>query len=155
MTPDASTPMSGGCQCGKVRFRMESAPIITHCCHCRSCQKVSGSALRINALIEADRLTIIDGEPELYQGAESQKALQCPACRFALWTFHPNMGEKVAFVEVGLLDEGECLPPEAHYFIRSKHPWVTLPAGVPAFEAVGDPGRAGAGERFAAVLGAR
>jgi hypothetical protein len=43
---------------------------------------------------------------------------------------------------------------KAHYFIRSKHPWVTLPPGVPAFETLGDPAKAGARERVMAVLAA-
>jgi hypothetical protein len=155
MTTDSPfTQLTGGCKCGKVRFRMEVAPIITHCCHCGSCQKVSGSAFRINAMIETGRLTILEGEPQPFQGADSHKVLQCPACRFSLWSYHPHLGEAIAFVGVGMLDQGEHLAPEAHYFTRSKHPWVALPSGVPAFEELGDPGKAGVRERIMAALAA-
>jgi hypothetical protein len=67
--------------------------------------------------------------------------LQCPASPFSLWSYH-------------MLDQGEHLAPEAHYFTRSKHPWVALPSGVPAFEELGDPGKAGVRERIMAALAA-
>ncbi len=146
------TPLDGGCRCGQVRFRMERAPIITHACHCRLCQKTSGAPFRVNAMIETDRLTLLDGEPQSFHGANSQAALRCPACGVALWSHHPRLGEAIAFVGVGLLDEGERLAPEAHYFTRSKHPWVVLPVNVVAFEELGDPGKAGARERITAAL---
>ncbi|HUY28965.1 MAG TPA: GFA family protein [Candidatus Binataceae bacterium] len=148
-------PLTGGCKCGKVRFRMEVAPIITHCCHCRTCQKVSGSAFSINAMIETDRLTILEGAPQPFQGADGQKALLCPDCGFSLWSYHPKFGDAIAFVGVGTLDRGERLPPEAHYFTRSKHPWVVLPSALPTFEELGDPGKPGASARIAAALAAR
>jgi len=53
MSPDSDSiivPLTGACQCEQVRFRMEAAPIITHCCRCRDCQKASGSVFRINAI---------------------------------------------------------------------------------------------------------
>jgi hypothetical protein len=145
-------PLTGGCRCGKVRFRMEAAPIITHACHCRTCQKVTGTAFAINSMIETDRLTILEGEPQRYEAADGQKALQCPHCRTDVWSYHRDFGETIAFVGVGMLDEGERLSPEAHFFIRSKHPWVSLERGVPAFETLGDPGKPGARARIEAAL---
>ena len=147
-------PLTGGCGCGQVRFRIETTPIITHCCHCRLCQKASGSAFRINTMIETDRLTILEGEPQPFQGKASMKVLKCPACGLSLWSHHPDLGDTIALVGVGLLDDAESLAPEAHYFTRSRHPWVTLPPGVPAFEERGDPGKAGARERIMAALAA-
>jgi hypothetical protein len=146
------TPMTGGCNCGKLRFRMESAPMITHCCHCLVCQKASGSAFRVNAMIETDRLTITQGTPEPFHGAGSRQVVRCADCGFAVWSHHPRLGEAIAFVGVGMLDHGERLPPEAHYFTRSKHPWVTLPEGVPVFAELGDPGKPSVGARIAAAL---
>ena len=56
--------MEGGCTCGKVRYRLSSAPMVVHCCHCRSCQRESGTAFALNAVIEADRVELLSGEPE-------------------------------------------------------------------------------------------
>ena len=155
MNPDTPfVPLTGRCACERVRFRLESAPMITHCCHCRLCQQASGSAFRTFAMIETDRLTV-EGEPRFVPGVVGQKQAQCPSCGSALWLHRPDLGEAVAFVGIGALDHGERLPPEVHYFIRSKHPWLALPADVPAFEALGDPGKAGFRERIMAVLAAR
>jgi hypothetical protein len=148
-------PMTGGCHCGKIRFRMEIAPIITHCCHCRDCQKVSGAAFRINAMIETDRLTLLQGAPQVFQSPDRQKRVQCPDCGLSVWSHLAKLGDGIAFVGVGMLDEGERLPPEAHYFVRSKHPWIALPGDLPAFEELGRPGKPGAAERIGAVMAAR
>jgi hypothetical protein len=153
MAADPSfVPLTGGCRCGQTRFRMEAAPIITHCCHCRTCQGISGSAFGINAMIETAWLTVLEGEPQLVSGADGEASRQCPACGSTLWAHLGKFGEAIAFVGTGVLDEGERLAPEAHYFIRSKHPWVTLPPGVPAFETLGDPGKAGTRERVMAAM---
>ncbi|HEX4113745.1 MAG TPA: GFA family protein, partial [Stellaceae bacterium] len=54
----------GGCACGAVRYRLESAPMFVHCCHCRDCQRQTGSAFALNALIETDRVAVLAGEPQ-------------------------------------------------------------------------------------------
>lgn len=146
------TPLDGGCRCGAVRFRLEAAPIITHSCHCRFCQKVSGAPFRTNAMIETEHLTILAGAPQPFHGRDCMKTLRCPSCEITLWCHHPHLGDVIALVGVGTLDEGERLAPEAHYFVRSKHPWITLPPDVPAFETLGDPGKASARERIVAAL---
>jgi len=51
--------MDGGCACGQTRYRLRSAPLFVHCCHCRDCQRQTGSAFVVNALIETDRVEIL------------------------------------------------------------------------------------------------
>ena len=55
----------GGCTCGHVRYRMTSAPLIVHCCHCRWCQRETGTAFALNAMIEADRVQLLEGEVQV------------------------------------------------------------------------------------------
>lgn len=153
MTPETPfVPMTGSCQCGKVRFRMETSPIITHCCHCRDCQKTSGTAFRVNAMIETEHLTLLQGAPESVVDADGQQRVQCPDCRLSVWSHLSKLGDRIAFVGVGVLDNGERLSPEAHYFVRSKHPWIVLPRDLPAFEALGRPAKPTAAARIAAAL---
>jgi hypothetical protein len=146
--------LTGACLCGQVRFRLERAPIVTHACHCRQCQKLSGSAFRINAMIETDRITIIEGAPERTCGPDGHAEVRCTGCRLTLWGHHGRFGAALAFVGVGLLDEGERLAPEVHYFIRSKHPWVVLPPNVPAFAELGQFATTEAKARIEAALAA-
>ena len=54
----------GGCTCGAVRYRLASDPMFIHCCHCLNCQRQTGSAFVLNALIEADRVTLLSGNLE-------------------------------------------------------------------------------------------
>jgi len=129
----------GGCGCGHVRYRIEGAPIVVHGCHCRYCQRMSGSAFAVNAMIEADRLTLIsDGKPDGIQTPSALPAGQiifrCPRCFVALWSHHSLFGEAIPIVCVGTLDDASQLSPDVHCFTATKHDWVALPPGVPAFE---------------------
>jgi hypothetical protein len=129
-------PMEGGCDCGQVRYRMTSAPLFVHCCHCRWCQRESGAAFALNAIIEADRVQLLSGVPkEVLTPSESgagQKFSRCPSCKIALWSNYARAGDKLRFVRVGTLDQPDQLPPDIHIFTASKQPWVILPPGVPA-----------------------
>jgi hypothetical protein len=131
--------MDGGCECGRVRYRVDGAPIFVNCCHCRQCQKLTGSAFAINAMMERERVTVTAGGEKL-QPDDSQA--RCPDCAVLLWATHRFFGDAILFLRAGTLDEGERILPDAHFFVRSKHPWVTLPEGVLAFETLpqeGDP----------------
>ena len=139
MTTDASDTFAGGCACGAVRFRMESAPLFVHCCHCHWCQRESGASFALNAMIEADRVTVLQGEPVPVptpsNSGKGQTIWRCPECHVALWSNYAGAGDKIDFVRVGTLDEAHRLPPDIHIFTASKQPWVVLPEGQPAVEA--------------------
>lgn len=115
--------------------------MFVHCCHCTDCQRQTGSAFVLNALIEADRVAILLGEPEpVTMPTESglpHDIYRCPKCRIAVWSTYGGR-TKIRFVRVGTLEKPAALPPDVHIYTRSKLPWVTLPAGVPAFEAYYD-----------------
>jgi hypothetical protein len=135
---NSSAPLTGGCACGHVRYRMESAPIIVHGCHCRYCQRMSGSAFGVNAMIEADRVTLLgEGKPQAIHTPSALPAGQmihrCPRCLVALWSNHSMLGDAIALISAGTLDDGERLSPDVHCFTATKHPWIALPADVPAF----------------------
>ena len=129
--------LEGGCTCGQVRYRMTGSPLFVHCCHCRWCQRETGTAFALNALIEADRVELVKGEVEAVNTPSSsgkgQVIWRCPACRIALWSNYGGMGDLMRFVRVGTLDEPDRCPPEIHIFTASKQPWVVLPPGPPVF----------------------
>lgn len=133
--------LEGGCACGAVRYRLRSAPMVVHCCHCRDCQRQTGSAFVLNALIEADRVELLSGDPLPFRmptdSGLPHDILRCPACGTAIWSVY---GGKAAlrFVRVGTLDNPSALPLDIHIYTRSKLPWVTLPTDKPAFEAYYD-----------------
>jgi hypothetical protein len=128
--------LDGGCACRCVRYRMPANPLFVHCCHCRWCQRETGSAFVLNAMIEADRVELLSGEVDWVdtpsQSGKGQQIARCPHCRVALWSHYAGAGNAISFVRVGTLDEPEHLPPDVHIFTASKQPWVLLPEGVPA-----------------------
>jgi len=136
--------LEGGCECGDVRYRITGAPIVVNCCHCRDCQRITGSAFAINAMIETGRVEVNKGEAQKSslerEGSGDTHAWRCGHCQTLLYADHPMFGDAMRFVRVGTLDEGERLPPQAHFFVRSKHPWVTIPEGLPAFETLPEKG---------------
>ena len=125
----------GGCTCGAVRYSLVGAPLFVHCCHCRWCQRETGSAFVINALIEADRAALLQGRPEIVHtpsaSGRGQKIARCPACRVAVWSHYAGLDDAVSFIRVGTLDEPDRVPPDIHIYTMSKQPWVVIPSGVP------------------------
>jgi hypothetical protein len=129
-------PHEGGCTCRAVRYRMTSDPLFVNCCHCRWCQRETGASFALNAMIEADRVVLLRGTPEVINtpsnSGKGQKITRCPTCRIALWSNYAGAGDAVRFVRVGTLDEPDRLPPDIHIFTSSKQPWVVLPPNMPA-----------------------
>jgi hypothetical protein len=130
--PDAT----GGCTCRDVRYRLSSAPLFVHCCHCRWCQRETGASFALNALIEAERVSLLAGEVEVVPtpsaSGKGQRIARCPRCRIALWSHYAGSGDAICFVRVGTLDDPDRFPPDIHIFTASKQPWVIIPAGAPA-----------------------
>ncbi len=130
------TDLQGGCDCGAVRYRMTSEPLFVHCCHCRWCQRESGASFALNAMIEAERVVLLKGEPEKVDtpsnSGKGQKIFRCPTCRIAVWSNYAGAGEAVRFVRVGTLDNPDLLPPDIHIFTSTKQPWVVIPPTTPA-----------------------
>lgn len=132
----ATYPLEGGCDCGHIRYRMTSAPLIVHCCHCRWCQRESGASFALNAMIEADRVEHLGAQPELIDtpsaSGKGQKIARCPRCQIAVWSNYAGAGPVLRFVRVGTLDQPDHLPPDIHIFTSTKQPWLDLTAEIPA-----------------------
>jgi hypothetical protein len=115
---------------------MSGPPMVVHCCHCRWCQRETGTAFALNAMIEAERVTLLEGEIEIVAtpsaSGKGQRISRCPRCRVAVWSNYSGAGDAIHFVRVGTLDEPDRLPPNVHIFTSSKQPWVILRPDVPA-----------------------
>src|SRR3546814_5426964 len=116
---DASAyPVEGGCGCRDIRYRMTIAPLIVHCCHCRWCQRETGSAFVLNAVIEADRVVLLQGGPQVVltpsASGKGQQIDRCQRCWVALWSNYAGGGAALRFVRVGTLDDPDRLRSEEH-----------------------------------------
>jgi hypothetical protein len=133
--------LEGGCACGAVRYALQSAPMFVHCCHCRDCQRQTGSAFVLNALIETARVTVTNGEPARSEmptdSGRPHGVYRCARCGTAVWSEYGGIAA-LRFVRVGTFDRPDALSPDVHIYTRSRLPWVALPPGVPAFDAYYD-----------------
>lgn len=129
-------PLAGGCPCEHIRYRMLTAPLITHCCHCHRCQRETGSAFVLNAITEPLNIETLTGTPQYVrlptESGGSHRVARCPVCCVALWSFYE--GDDWYYVRAGTLDQPEHCPPDVHIYVASKQPWVVLPEGARAFE---------------------
>ena len=127
--------IEGGCTCGEIRYEILAKPLIVHCCHCRWCQRQTGSAFAVNALFEADHVNLTKGDVEILAVAspsgKGQTIARCQSCRIAVWSnyYMGGLREFIRFIRVGTLDMPDIMPPDVHIFTSTKQPWVQLPEG--------------------------
>ena len=126
--------MKGRCTCGQLRYELAARPLFTHCCHCRWCQRETGAAFVLNALIEAENL-VSTGEIEVIDtpsdSGNGQLIHRCPECKVAVWSVYSGAGADFLFVRVGTLEDPDGCPPDIHIYTESKQPWVVLDDGKP------------------------
>ncbi|GKT40160.1 uncharacterized protein ColSpa_00341 [Colletotrichum spaethianum] len=61
--PSSIFPLEGGCACGNIRYSLNASPLVVHCCHCTCCQRETGTAFALNAVVEGDEVTLLPSTP--------------------------------------------------------------------------------------------
>lgn len=127
---EVNFPATGKCGCGEVHYNLSYMPMFVHCCHCTWCQRETGSAFALNALVESEKLRVDKGQIESIQTPSNsgfgQVIIRCIKCKVALWSHYAAGKEKVAFLRVGTLDNPNLCPPDIHIFTASKQSWIKL-----------------------------
>jgi len=127
----------GGCLCGAVRYRVSAEPVRTSVCHCRNCQRRTGSAFGVGAYFRESDVEI-RGELSTYEyrSDESRRWLKtqfCPRCGSTVsWTAEVFPGLRA--LAGGSFDDPDWIRIERHVWTRSKHRWFVCPSDVEAFE---------------------
>lgn len=144
MADSLTFPQEGGCVCGKVRYKVTSAPLVVNCCHCRWCQRETGASFALNAIYEADRVVHIASEPLVTKipsvSGKGQLIARCPDCFVVIWSNYSFDGPFTRILRVGTLGKPDLMPPDAHIFTDTKQPWVDL-GRTPAFKGYYDLGK--------------
>ena len=129
------TKINGNCSCGAIQYQLTSSPMFVHCCHCSWCQRETGSAFAINALIESAHISLLKGVPEKINtpsnSGSGQIINRCPSCKTAVWSHYGAAQEKVCFVRVGTLENPNSCPPDIHIFTSTKQKWLQLDNSIP------------------------
>ena len=137
---EMTLPLTGGCLCGALRYKISEAPTAVYTCHCTDCQQLTSSAFSLAITVRDGAFRLTKGEPRLLQKiADSGRVVTrwvCAECGCWL-TSSPQLGERsgetIRRVRGGTLDDTSWLKPTAHFWTRSKQPWVTLPEGSEVF----------------------
>ena len=92
----------GHCTCKHVTYEFSVEPMFVNCCHCTWCQRETGSAFVINALVEAKNVKTLSGEVEKIdtptESGKGQQVYRCPKCKVALWSNYAGAGPKINFI---------------------------------------------------------
>jgi hypothetical protein len=119
----------GGCQCGGVRYRFEGEPLELTVCHCRECQRQSGSAFGMSLSIPASAFELTSGHLNFFE-------VVCDSGRIKTCAFCPTCGTRIYHrteagisIKAGTLDDTSSLRPGSHYWTKRKQPWVLIPDG--------------------------
>ncbi|MBY0329238.1 MAG: GFA family protein [Acetobacteraceae bacterium] len=128
MTGDIA-PRDGGCNCGRIRYRLRREPLTCTICHCHRCQKRSGSAFSMSLVVPVEGVLLLAGEPARTERVTPSGAVNasfdCPACQSRLWS--RREGGPTLNLRAGTLDEAAGIRPVAQFWTSSAQAWAVLP----------------------------
>lgn len=131
-------PYSGRCVCGAVRYLLTAEPFTIYACHCTDCQAQSGSTFRLSMPVPRAAIAVTAGVPESAEytplDAAPKRAARCARCATWLWG-EPAHAPAIAILRPSTLDDRSWVEPVAHIWVRSKQPWVVIPADAVVFDA--------------------
>ena len=114
--------LTGGCQCGAVRYRLETTPTGASICHCRMCQKATGSPFGAFAPMPREALVFTRGAPKLFQSSAIAERGFCAECGTPL-TYRNVKSARIS-VTIGSLDDPEATPPEFQLEAQAAVSWI-------------------------------
>ena len=135
LTGVSTSPLTGACLCGGVRFEFTGVPDSAVYCHCTRCQRRTGSAAAISVRVVPGSLRIVEGE-DLVRSYEPEGGFAkdfCGRCGGALWARNPADPD-VRAVRLGVIDGDHGIRPSGHQFVAYAATWEPIPDdGLPRF----------------------
>lgn len=125
----------GGCLCGQVRYSATAEPVFVGVCHCKSCQKQTGTAFSVLVGIPRSSLSIQGTLKTFHCTGDSGQPVErifCPECGSPIFTNATAISD-VAFIKAGTIDDTSWLEPRTHIYCESKAPWTDIPEGCQEF----------------------
>jgi hypothetical protein len=128
-------PLTGGCLCGGVRYEVTAPPVVAGYCHCTRCQRRTGSAAAVSAMLVPGSLRITAGEELLasFDPDDGWSKVFCSACGGALWARSRDDQDVVA-VRMGTFDRDPGVRPSYRQFTAYAAVWEPIPDdGLPRY----------------------
>lgn len=128
----------GGCLCGRVRYESEGTPLFSVICHCRDCQKASGTG-GVPVMGVPKATFRVTGQPANFAmaGGSSKQAIRhfCPDCGSLLFGT-PEVIPDMVTIYAGSLDDPDLFRPQHTMFTRDRPCWARIDAAIPEYETV-------------------
>lgn len=130
-------PVTGGCACGQVRYRLTAAPALTYTCHCTDCQSLTTSAFTLSATVPEETLEVT-GEIRTWARTTTESGIpqiahECPTCGVRVFSKTSKTPGKCT-LRLGTLDDTSWVNPVVAIWMKSAQPWVRLPEGMLTYE---------------------
>ncbi|WP_206452778.1 GFA family protein [Aurantimonas marina] len=152
-----SLPLTGGCQCGQVRYEIRKIPLVFYLCHCTECQRHTSSAYGESLRVESASLVVTGTLKTTRRGSQSGAIRLgdfCPDCGVRVQHRSEGNPHRVN-IKAGTLDDTSWLAPAGHIWVRSKQPFVAIDPAELAYDGPpGDAGSAAIGARWREMLAA-
>ena len=130
-----ATRFSGGCLCGAVHYECAAEPVFSANCHCRDCQRVTGSAFAATLFVPRNTVTVT-GTVHYYDvTGESGNIVSrgfCPTCGARLFT-KPAIVPDLIGIVAGSLDDPSGFRPAMDIYTASAQPWDCMNPELPKF----------------------
>ena len=127
--------MTGRCLCGQVRYSATAEPAIVAVCHCKNCQKQTGTAFSVLVGIPKSAISIEGSLKTFHDTGDSGQAVDrnfCPECGSPIISDVAVMPE-LRFIKAGTLDDTSWLDPKMHVYCDSAENWTHIPEGSQKF----------------------
>ncbi len=129
---EETTPITGGCLCGAVRFRITAKPLLPCYCHCTMCQKLSGGPFMTFATVPFEGVSYTKGKPTAYESTPGNVRLFCGSCGSPLGARVAEDAKLVVF-HLGCLDDPNLIKPELHGYTSTQLSWCEMDDGLPRY----------------------
>jgi len=134
---DKTTPITGGCLCGAVRYEASEPPTDSAYCHCRMCQRWTGAPVSAAVCFRIAALATTHGQPKFYNSSPSVERGFCSDCGSSLLARYSDFGE--VWVKIGSLDNPQNALPQRHMSIESQLPWHVIADDLPRIRSEEEP----------------
>ena len=131
----AEISLTGGCLCGGVRYEVTEPLVSASYCHCKRCQRRTGTAASASARIAPGSLRVLSGEELIrsFDPPDGFSKVFCSGCGSALWSRDPQNPEVIS-VRLGAFDDDPGIRPSYRQFVAYAAPWEPIPDdGLPRF----------------------
>jgi hypothetical protein len=125
--------IAGGCQCGALRFELRAKPLFTHACHCLNCRRRSGTAFGLNTFVLRADLTVSSGTLAERRTSPRTTVYLCADCGTTIFSGSTRF-PSTYIVRGGTIDDPSLVVPQAHVWVKRKHPWISVPYDTPSFD---------------------